>query len=70
MAHQITEEFFMTESYRASPHQGEEILLNANDEVSLLLSKLDTVLVIVKEYLLDNESITMQKTKELINEVF
>ena len=70
LAHQITEEFFMTENYTSSPHHSEEILADANTEVLTLLSKLDTVLVIVKEYLLDNESITMEQTKNLINEVF
>ncbi|CAA6809121.1 MAG: Cell division protein FtsH (EC [uncultured Sulfurovum sp.] len=70
LAYQITEEFFMTEGYRSSPNHSEQILLDASDEVATLLSKLDTVLVIVKEYLLDNESITMKQTKALINEVF
>ena len=70
LAYQITEEFFMTETYNSSPNHAEQILFDANDEVLTLLSKLDAVLVIVKEYLLDNESITMEQTKELINEVF
>jgi ATP-dependent metalloprotease FtsH len=70
LSYQITEEFFMTENYSSSPNYAEEILADANDEVTTLLSKLDVVLVIVKEYLLDNESITMDQTKELINGVF
>ncbi|CAA6815424.1 MAG: Cell division protein FtsH (EC [uncultured Sulfurovum sp.] len=70
LSYQITEEFFMTENYTASPNHSEQILADANDEVLMLLSKLDSVLVIVKEYLLDNESITMEQTKTLINEVF
>ncbi|HIP51144.1 MAG TPA: AAA family ATPase [Campylobacterales bacterium] len=70
LSHQIIEEFFMTENYVLLPSQAEQILADANDEVAMLLSKLDAVLVIVKEYLLDNESITMEQTKELINEVF
>jgi ATP-dependent Zn protease len=70
LAYQITEEFFMTESYTSFPNNSEQILVDVNDEVATLLSKLDAVLVIVKEYLLDNESITMEQTKALINEVF
>ncbi|CAA6809240.1 MAG: Cell division protein FtsH (EC [uncultured Sulfurovum sp.] len=70
LARQITEEFFMTEGYSSSPNHSDQILLDATDEVETLLSKLDAVLVIVKEYLLDNESITMEQTKVLINEVF
>jgi ATP-dependent metalloprotease FtsH len=70
LSHQITEEFFMTENYISLPNQAEQILEDANDEVAMLLSKLDAVLVIVKEYLLDNESITMEQTKALINEIF
>ena len=66
----ITEEFFMTENYLSVPNQAEEILVDANEEVEMLLSKLDAVLVIVKEYLLDTESISMEQTKLLINEVF
>ncbi|CAA6818340.1 MAG: Cell division protein FtsH (EC [uncultured Sulfurovum sp.] len=70
LAFQITEEFYMTEDYLPSANHSSEILADAHDEVATLLSKLDSVLVIVKEYLLDNESITMEQTKELINEVF
>ena len=70
LSHQIIEEFFMTDGYIPSPHQAEKILADADAEVAMLLSKLDAVLIVVKEYLLDNESITMEQTKELINEVF
>ena len=70
LSHQIVEEFFMTENYISLPNQEVQILADASDEVEVLLSKLDAVLVIVKEYLLDNESITMEQTKALINEVF
>ncbi len=70
LSYQITEEFFMTEGYVSSPNHAAQILADADAEVVTLLSKLDSVLVIVKEYLLDNESITMEETKALINEVF
>jgi len=70
IAYQITEEFFMTEGYMVSPHQAEQILADVNDEVATLLSKLEGALVVVKEYLLDNESITMEQTKKLIEESF
>ncbi len=70
LSHQITEEFFMIEGYSSHPNQTEQILVDASNEVAILLSKLDPVVIIVKEYLLDNESISMQKTKELISEVF
>ena len=70
LSRQITEEFFMIEGYHSHPNQAEQLLADASDEVTTLLSKLDAVVVIVKEYLLDNESITMKKTKELIGEVF
>jgi len=70
LTHQITEEFFMVEGYNILPNHSEQILVDASDEVETLLTKLDAVVVVVKEYLLDNESITMEKTKELINEVF
>jgi ATP-dependent metalloprotease FtsH len=70
LSYQIIEEFFMTDGYIVSPNHAEQILVDTSDEVATLLSKLDSVLVIVKEYLLDNESISMQETRELINEVF
>jgi len=70
LAYQITDEFFMTEGYLVSPHQAEQILAEVNDEVATLLSKLEGALVVVKEYLLDNESITMEQTKKLIEESF
>jgi ATP-dependent metalloprotease FtsH len=70
LTYQITEEFFMTDGYLVSPNHAEQILIDASDEVSTLLTKLDSVLVVVKEYLLDNESISMEETRALINEVF
>jgi ATP-dependent metalloprotease FtsH len=70
LSYQIIEEFFMTDGYIVSPNHAEQILVDSSDEVATLLSKLDSVLVIVKEYLLDNESISMQETRALINEVF
>jgi len=70
LSYQIIEEFFMTDGYIVSPHQAEQFLVDSSDEVATLLSKLDPVLVVVKEYLLDNESISMEETRALINEVF
>jgi len=70
LTYQITEEFYMMDSYSSSPTNAEQILLDASDEVTALLSKLEPVLVVVKEYLLDNESINMEETRALINEVF
>lgn len=70
LSYQIIEEFFMTDGYIASPNHAEQVLVDSSDEVATLLSKLDSVLVVVKEYLLDNESISMEETRALINEVF
>jgi len=70
IAYQMTEEFFMTEGYGASPYDAEKILADANDELLSLLSKLESVLLAVKAYLLEHESITMEQTKALINEGF
>ena len=70
LSYKMTEELFMTDTYSSSAHQAEEILLDMSDEVSSLLSKLEPVVVVVKEYLLDNESITMSQTKALIDEIF
>ena len=70
LAYRITEEFFMTENYLSLPHQTEEILSKSHEEVTLLLSQLEAVLLVVKEYLLENESISMKQTKMFIDEVF
>jgi len=70
ITYQITEEFCMIDGYHPLPNQSEQILVDASDEVATLLAKLEPVLVVVKEYLLDNESITMKQTKELIDEIF
>jgi len=70
LSYQIIEEFFMTDGYIVSPNHAEQVLVDSSDEVATLLSKLDSVLVVVKEYLLDNESISMDETRALINEVF
>ncbi len=70
LSHKIIEEFAMTEEYFASPHQAQELLENANDEVTSLLSKLALVVESVSNYLLENESITAMETKRIIDDLF
>ena len=70
LAHEIVEEFAMTEEYFGSVHQVEKLLEEANDEVKSLLSKLASVVEEVSIYLLENESITAKETKRIIDDLF
>ena len=70
LADKIIEDFVMTEAYYGSPHQAQKLLEEANDEVTSLLAKLALVVENVSTYLLENESITSQETKRVINDLF
>ena len=70
LADKIIEDFVMTEEYYGSPHQAQKLLEEANDEVTSLLAKLALVVENVSTYLLENESITSQETKRVINDLF
>lgn len=70
LAHEIIEEFAMTEEYYGSTHQAQKLLENANDEVESLLSKLASVVESVSTYLLENESITAKETKKILDDLF
>ena len=70
LTHHITEELGMTKEYYASAHQAQTLMDEANAEVESLLSKLESVVEKVTNYLLKNESITALETKSIINEIF
>ncbi|SFV66892.1 Cell division protein FtsH [hydrothermal vent metagenome] len=70
LIHTIIEEFAMSKDYFSSSQEAQQMLESISDEVENLLSKLGNVVEKVKEYLLENESITSSKTKEIINEIF
>jgi ATP-dependent Zn protease len=70
LTHKIIEEFAMTNEYFVSSSQAQILLHETDDEVKNLLSKLSVVLEKVTEYLLENESITPQQTKKLMDELF
>ena len=70
LAHKIIEEFAMTEEYFGSSQQVHTLLDEATEEVKNLLSKLEVVVDRVSIYLLENESITTEQTKKIMNELF
>jgi len=70
LIHNIIEDFGMSEAYFSSTHEAQQMLESLNNEVESLLTKLEPVVEEVKNYLLENESISSEKTKKIINEVF
>ena len=70
LIHNIIEEFGMSEAYFSSTHEGQQMLESLNNEVESLLTKLEPVVDAVKNYLLENESISSDETKNIINEIF
>ena len=66
----IVEEYGMSEEYFSSAIHAQTLLSNSTDEVTLLLSKMEQVVEKVREYLLENESITPAQTKGILDEVF
>lgn len=70
LIHQIIEEFGMSEAYFSSAHEAQQMLESLSNEVESLLTKLEPVVEEVKNYLLENESITSDGTRKIINKIF
>jgi ATP-dependent metalloprotease FtsH len=70
LAHTITEEYAMNDEYFASTLHLETLLVESNNEVTSLLTKLEPVVEKVTEYLLEHESISPETTKTIINDIF
>ena len=70
LIHTIIEDFSMSKAYFPSAHEGQEMLEQMSSEVEKLLTQLNKVVVKVRDYLLENESIDSRKTKEIIDEIF
>jgi ATP-dependent metalloprotease FtsH len=70
LIHSIIEEFAMSRDFFSSPQEAQDILEKLSNEVESLLINLSSVVENVREYLLENESISSVKTKEIINEIF
>lgn len=70
LAHKIIEEFAMTNEYFGSSQQVHTLLAEATEEVKSLLSKLEVLVDRVTVYLLENESITAEQTKKIMDELF
>ena len=70
LSQQIIEEFVMSEEYFSNHIQVEKLLQDATTEVKSLLSKLRLVVDEVRDYLLNNESITPVETKRILDEIF
>jgi len=70
LSQQIIEEFGMSDDYFSSHIHIETLLRDATLEVKSLLSQLDKVVDEVKDYLLDNETITPKQTKKILDDIF
>jgi len=70
LSQKIIEEFAMVDEYFSSHTHIETLLHNATLEVKSLLSKLNTVVERVRDYLLENETITPKETKKILDEIF
>ena len=70
LAQTIVEEYAMSEEYFSTVIHAQTLLSNSTEEVSSLLSKMERVVDKVREYLLENESITPAQTKGILDEVF
>jgi len=70
LSRKIIEEFVMVDEFFTSRISAESILQESLDEVKSILEKLDTAVSRVRDYLLENETITPEETKRIIDEVF
>jgi len=70
LSQQIVEEFVMSDEYFSSNIQIETLLRDATLEVKSLLNQLSKVVDEVRDYLLENETITPQETKRILDEIF
>ncbi len=70
LAQTIVEEYAMSEEYFSTALHAQTLLSNSTEEVTSLLSKMEIVVDRVREYLLENESITPTETKGILDEVF
>ena len=70
LTRQIIEEFVMSDEYFGSSNYSETVMQEATTDVTSLLKKLDPVIKKVEEYLYLYESISYDKTQEIIDEIF
>ena len=70
LAQTIVEEYAMSEEYFSTALHAQTLLSNSTEEVTSLLSKMESVIEKVREYLLEKESITPPQTKGILDEVF
>jgi len=70
LSQKIIEEFAMADEYFSSHIHIETLLHDATLDVKSLLSKLNIVVEKVRDYLLENETITPKQTKKILDEIF
>lgn len=70
LASRYIDELAMGESFFAEAGQKEALLQKSKAEVASLLEKLELIHKQIIRYLLDNESITQEETREILRELF
>ncbi len=70
LTHQLIENYGMGDHFTNRPQDEEMILQSAQEEVGIILEKLDVTHKKISAYLLENENITREQTQEIIREIF
>jgi len=70
LAHRLIGYYGMSEGFETSPNEAEMILETASNDVSNILDKLSAIHDKITFYLLENETITQDETREILREIF
>ena len=70
LTHQLVQNYAMGDHFVDYPAEEEEILQSAQEDVATILDKLHETHTKIAAYLLENENITHEKTREIIREIF
>ncbi|HHO42292.1 MAG TPA: AAA family ATPase [Epsilonproteobacteria bacterium] len=70
LASKYIDEFAMDDAFFADANQKEVLLQKSKVEVTSLIEKLESIHRQIVKYLLDNESITQEETREILRELF
>ncbi len=70
LAHKVIYEYAMSDNFIVTPKQEEELLSQSVEDVTTLLQRLEDVLKVISEYLLENENITQEKCRDILRSIF
>ncbi|MEA1954736.1 MAG: ATP-dependent metallopeptidase FtsH/Yme1/Tma family protein [Campylobacterota bacterium] len=70
LAHKVVYEYAMSENFRVTPLQEEELLVEAASEITTLLQTLTQAVSEVSAYLLEYENITAEECRDILRKIF